>query len=210
VVRAGLAAHVAGDWHQLASLIEPSSLEEWRLAFVHTHTHVRSAEEWQDKLPKASRAAVERLAEQEAAPIREFLARMGDYVADTHTLEDLAKLSSAELLVRVLQQTDPIDRINRFSDRAYSAAGIPRPPSTYWSRLDQHYEVSGQERISDVLVHVTFRESGDAEGGTWRVVSDPSGRWRMHMSSDLFLSYSFVGVIDDPVVLAYLDEQSDP
>jgi hypothetical protein len=133
---------------------------------------------------------------------------MADHVADTHTVEELAKLSPTQLLVRVLQQSDPVDRINRATAKAYSAAGVPRPPSAHWPRLKRRYEISGRERISDARVHVSFREVGGAGGDMWPAARDASGHWWILMTSHLLHLYSFVGVVDDPIVLAYFDAKS--
>jgi hypothetical protein len=208
VARAALAAHIQGDWHKLASLVEPISLDEWRRGFVESNTRVRSIDDWQTQFPNVPPERLEQLAEPTAVRVRAFVAHLSEHVVDVHTLEDLERLDSAEVLERVLQGMDPIDRLNRFTAAAYLAAGIPRPASAYHARRSRVFSISRRRRVSENRIRISFHEEGTANRSAWTIVRQPSGEDRLLMSPNvLYLPGGHVNYIDDPVVLRFHDQQ---
>jgi hypothetical protein len=208
-VRAGLAAHAVGDWQELVSLIDGASLESWRNDFVQANTHIRSVEEWRAELPDAPTPALEKLAEQMAVPIRGFVERLPMYIDGVQSLAELAGLSSAEVLVRVLKAKDQVEGLNRMVAAAYAAAGMPRPENTYYQRPNRRFTVLEQHPATPYRVLVTVRGDEIDTEDTWATTWHDGRGWCLVMSAELLdLPGGSVTYIDDSVVLEFLRRQS--
>lgn len=180
LVRAGLAAHVAGEWGALAALLDAASLDRW--CQVIADTRGVAFEELRRKLP------------------------------GVRTVEELAQLSSMELLMRFLDASDPVSEMNRTVAAAYAAAGIERPSNTIKRRSDRNFEIINEKPLSKNKALVTFHEEGAPDGveKTWSVRCDRTGQWWLRMTSDVVhLPGVHIDYIDDPVVIAYLERYSE-
>ena len=182
LVRAGLAAHVAGEWGALAALLDAASLDRWCQEFIIASTGGVAFEELRRELP------------------------------GVRTVEELAQLSSVELLMRFLDASDPVTEMNRTVAAAYAAVGIERPSNTIQRRSARNFEIVNEKPRSKNKALVTFREEGAPDGveKTWSVRRDRTGQWWLRMTSDVVhLPGVHIDYIDDPVVIAYLQRYSE-
>ena len=196
VVRAAFAALDEKRWMDVAALMHPEALEQFRTE------QLQWARSWEERPPRDP-AMPEAVAEWFAQQQERFRRSEGSMIAwrfaGVQSSEELRKLSAAEMFARHLQARDPREE----ATRALEATDQPLPPEIVDQMTPRsEREVVGSVAESESLVDVVYRTAPAPAFNPWasakvdvvRVARTPAG-WRIlsagepfRLESDTFIS----------------------